>query len=136
MSKAQDLKYQAFAEEYLCNSRNATKAYKYINPKVKQRTAECMGSEYLKKQEVQAFIQEKLAKRSQLTRFSKQSQLERIDNVAELSLKDKKLQITLNSLDLINKMQGYYEKEGESGQIDKVLQAFQVNVTVENKIEK
>jgi len=44
--------------------------------------------------------------------------------------------ITLNSLDLINKMQGYYEKEGESGQIDKVLQAFQVNVTVENKIEK
>ena len=134
MTKSQQIKYQAFAEEYVSNGFNATKAYKYINPNVKQSTAMCNGAKLLRNAQVFEAIQEEKSKRLQLKRFSKESQLERIDNVAELSLKKDKLQITLNSLDLINKMQGYYEKEGESGQIERVLQAFQVNVEVKNEV--
>ena len=131
---SQQERYNLFAVEYSNNGLVASKAYKYVNPKASTKTAEVMGSRWLSKIEVKEAIQREIDKRKQLNTFSKDELLNRINSLSHKAENKDKLQTALNATVEIAKMQGYYEKEGESGQIEKVLQAFQVNVEVKNEV--
>lgn len=58
-------RHKAFADEYLKNGMNATKAYLFISPKVTINTAEVEGHKYLKKPKIKEYIESKQKKASQ-----------------------------------------------------------------------
>lgn len=50
---------QQFADEYIVNGRNATKAYKHIRPNVKDTTAATKGLEWVRKSKISQYISDK-----------------------------------------------------------------------------
>lgn len=82
-------RHQAFADEYLANTQNATQAYSkvYKIPKSKIRTAEVNGNKLLSNTEIKEYIDAKLEKISDTVskkvEITLQHQLERLEKLID-----------------------------------------------------
>lgn len=58
-----NVRERRFADEYIANGRNATKAYKSISPNAKDTTCASKGYEWIRKGEISAYIKNKTKER-------------------------------------------------------------------------
>lgn len=80
--------WQEFADEYLANGLNATQAYKKAYPNCKTSTAGANGEKLLKKTEIKAYIDEKLAERHEKRVAKADEVLELLTSIARGEAKE------------------------------------------------
>jgi phage terminase small subunit len=81
-------KEKRFAEEWLTNGGNATKAYLYIKPIVSKESAGELGSKLLKNVKVQEIIKESQNKTSQELKITRESLLKDYEDIKRRNIGD------------------------------------------------
>lgn len=77
-------KQKAFAEEYLTNGYNATRAYLSAYPNIKIETAEVNGHKLLRNTKIKVFLDEKKAELSNSKLITRLEMLDRLNRRSEL----------------------------------------------------
>lgn len=101
-----NLKHQAFADEYLNNGRNATRAYMTVYKPQKVSGAEASSARLLGNAKVQAYIAKVTTENRKSKEISKEKYLKFLDSIvdnADIETKG----VVLESIKIIGKWQGY-----------------------------
>lgn len=83
MANSYDLtsREQRFADEYIANGRNATKAYKIISPNAKDTTAASKGYEWIRKGEISRYIRDKTKERLDASNLTAQDVIDELISI-------------------------------------------------------
>ena len=126
------LQHKIFVSHYIKQNFNGTKAYMRAYPNIKDaKTASVCASKLLSKDSIKQELNRQLTKKNMINEHSRDIILTDVNRLAVKSEAFMEFGNALKAQDLRAKLAGLYH-EGDSGsdQFDRIIQAFQINVSV------